>query len=35
LWGSLGFLVKQTKIVNIFGIQNVEQDAQAAKCRLS
>jgi hypothetical protein len=33
--GSLGFPVKQTKIVNIFGIQKVEQDTQAAKCRLS
>lgn len=33
--GYLGFLVKQTKIVNFFRIQKVEQDAQAAKCRLS
>jgi len=33
--GSLGFSVKQTKIVNFFGIQKVEQDAQDTKCRLS
>jgi hypothetical protein len=33
--GSLGFPVKQTKIVDFFGIQKNEQDAQPAKWRLS
>jgi len=35
LWGSLGFPMKQTKIIDFFGIQKDGQDAQAPKCRLS